>query len=117
MLFSIGSLGLRLRYIYDFRLWESHLKQLRYQIPYPITDFFFNNYRYYTEHFAYDKNNDTHTCPQGRVLRSNRSRYKGRNYYFKQYKTKSARAVRRGNPAPPPDRTERFYSEAGSRNI
>ncbi len=42
---------------------------------------------YNAEHFAYDKKGDTYTCPQGHILKSNGSRYKGRNYYFKQYKT------------------------------
>ncbi len=42
---------------------------------------------YNAEHFAYDRGQDTYTCPQGHLLKSNGSRYKGRNYYFKQYKT------------------------------
>ena len=44
--------------------------------------------RYNAEHFDYDKKNDTYTCPQGKLLTSNGSWYKGRNYYFKQYKTR-----------------------------
>lgn len=47
--------------------------------------------RYNAEHFAYDKNNDAYTCPEGHLLKSNGSRYKGRNYYFKQYKTKACK--------------------------
>lgn len=47
--------------------------------------------KYNAEHFAYDKSNDTYTCPQGHILKSNGSRYKGRNYYFKQYKTKACK--------------------------
>ncbi len=42
---------------------------------------------YNSEHFEYDKENDTYTCPQGNTLKSNGSTYKGRNYLFKQYKT------------------------------
>jgi len=42
---------------------------------------------YNAEHFAYDGDNDAYTCPQGHVLKSNGSRYRARNYYFKQYKT------------------------------
>lgn len=42
---------------------------------------------YNSEHFSYDKENDTYTCPQGNTLKSNGSTYKGRNYRFKQYKT------------------------------
>lgn len=43
--------------------------------------------RYNSEHFIYDKEKDTYTCPQKNILKSNGSNYKGRNYYFKQYKT------------------------------
>ncbi|MCG2462950.1 IS1182 family transposase [Flavobacteriaceae bacterium F89] len=46
---------------------------------------------YNAEHFEYDGKEDTYTCPQGHVLKSNGSRYKARNYFFKQYKTKSCR--------------------------
>ena len=42
---------------------------------------------YNSEHFNYDKQTDTYTCPQGNILKSNGSSYKGRNYQFKQYKT------------------------------
>ncbi len=42
---------------------------------------------YNAEHFAYDRDSDAYTCPQGHVLKSNGSRYKARNYYFKQYRT------------------------------
>lgn len=46
---------------------------------------------YNAERFAYDKGDDTYTCPQGHILKSNGSRYKGRNYYFKQYKTSACK--------------------------
>ncbi len=42
---------------------------------------------YNSEHFTYCKENDTYTCPQGNILKSNGSTYKGNNYRFKQYKT------------------------------
>lgn len=42
---------------------------------------------YNSEHFAYCKENDTYTCPQGNILKSNGKTYKGNNYRFKQYKT------------------------------
>jgi transposase len=42
---------------------------------------------YNSEHFVYNEQNDTYTCPQGNPLKSNGSTYKGRNYRFKQYKT------------------------------
>lgn len=47
--------------------------------------------QYNAEHFNYDKKNDTYTCPQGKLLTSNGSWYKGRNYYFKQYKTRACK--------------------------
>jgi transposase len=47
--------------------------------------------KYNAEHFDYDKGKNTYTCPQGHHLKSNGSRYKGRNYYFKQYKTKACK--------------------------
>ena len=49
------------------------------------------NPEYNVEHFNYDEETDTYTCPQGKVLTSNGSWYKARNYRFKQYKTKSCR--------------------------
>ncbi len=42
---------------------------------------------YNSEHFKYNKEDDTYMCPQGNTLKSNGSTYKGRNYRFKQYKT------------------------------
>lgn len=42
---------------------------------------------YNSEHFKYNTENDTYLCPQGNILKSNGSSYKGRNYRFKQYKT------------------------------
>ncbi len=46
---------------------------------------------YNAEHFAYDPEQDTYTCPQGHILKSNGSIYKARNYRFKQYKTKACK--------------------------
>lgn len=42
---------------------------------------------YNVEHFTYDGQADTYTCPQGHILKSNGSWYRARNYKFKQYKT------------------------------
>ncbi|QCX37333.1 IS1182 family transposase [Aureibaculum algae] len=42
---------------------------------------------YNSEYFEYNKESDTYLCPQGNILKSNGSTYKGRNYRFKQYKT------------------------------
>lgn len=47
--------------------------------------------RYNAEHFKYDQQKDTYTCPQGNVLTSNQTQYKARNYTFKQYKTKACK--------------------------
>jgi transposase len=54
------------------------------------------NHNYNYEHFIYDKEADTYTCPQGQVLRTNGSWYKektsaGNIIWFKQYKTKACR--------------------------
>ena len=54
------------------------------------------NHDYNYEHFIYDKESDTYTCPQGQVLRTNGSWYKQRSgcgsiSWFKQYKTKACR--------------------------
>lgn len=46
---------------------------------------------YNAENFEYDDHTDTYTCPQGNAMVSNGSWYKGRNYYFKQYKTKACK--------------------------
>ena len=46
---------------------------------------------YNAEHFRYDMDADTYTCPQGHRLASNGNRYKARNYTFKQYKTKACK--------------------------
>lgn len=46
---------------------------------------------YNSEHFIYNKQKDSYTCPQGHLLKSNGSTYKGRNYRFKQYKTKACK--------------------------
>ena len=53
-----------------------------------------HDYNY--EHFIYNKEADTYTCPQGQVLRTNGSWYKQRSStgsisWFKQYKTKACR--------------------------
>ena len=42
---------------------------------------------YNSENFIYCEENDNYTCPQGNILKSNGSTYKGNNYWFKQYKT------------------------------
>ena len=47
--------------------------------------------RYNVEHFGYDGDTDTYTCPQGHTLKSNGSWYRTRNYRFRQYKTKACR--------------------------
>lgn len=46
---------------------------------------------YNAEHFIYHKETDTYTCPEGHRLQSNQTRYKARNYTFKQYKTKACK--------------------------
>jgi len=53
-----------------------------------------HNYNY--ENFRYNREEDTYTCPQGQVLRTNGSWYKqlsstGSVSWFKQYKTKACR--------------------------
>jgi len=53
-----------------------------------------HDYNY--EHFIYDKEADTYTCPQGQLLHTNGSWYKQRSSsgnisWFKQYKTKTCR--------------------------
>lgn len=48
--------------------------------------------RYNAENFVYDKENDAYTCPEGRELTSNQTKYKARNYTFKQYKTKACKS-------------------------
>ncbi|MCL5129780.1 transposase, partial [Algibacter sp. L4_22] len=47
--------------------------------------------KYNSEHFKYSKENDTYTCPQGNILKTNGSTYKARNYRFKQYKTNTCK--------------------------
>ncbi|UAM97815.1 IS1182 family transposase [Polaribacter litorisediminis] len=47
---------------------------------------------YNAEYFVYNKEEDTYTCPEGHTLKSNGSHYKGRNYTFKQYKTKTCKS-------------------------
>jgi hypothetical protein len=54
------------------------------------------DHAYNYEHFIYDKEADTYTCPQGQVLRTKGSWYKQRSSsgsisWFKQYKTKACR--------------------------
>ncbi|MDO9340809.1 MAG: IS1182 family transposase [Bacteroidales bacterium] len=51
---------------------------------------------YNVEHFKYDQETDTYTCPQGEVLRTNGTWYKEHNrrdnvIIFKQYKTRSCK--------------------------
>jgi len=47
--------------------------------------------RYNAELFNYNPKNEIYTCPQGHTLTSNGTRYKARNYTFKQYKTKACK--------------------------
>lgn len=47
---------------------------------------------YNAENFIYDKKTDTYTCPEGQALTSNQTKYKARNYTFKQYKTKACKS-------------------------
>lgn len=47
--------------------------------------------KYNAENFIYNQEEDTYTCPQGNILTSNQTRYKARNYTFKQYKTKACK--------------------------
>jgi transposase len=54
------------------------------------------NHDYNYEHFCYDKEADTYTCPQGEILRTNGKWYKeltssGNIILFKQYKTKTCK--------------------------
>jgi len=54
------------------------------------------DHAYNYEHFRYDKEADTYTCPQGQILTTNGSWYKqlsssGSVSWFKQYKTKACR--------------------------
>jgi transposase len=49
------------------------------------------NPNYNVEHFTYNKETDTYTCPQNQTLTSNGNWYKARNYKFKQYKTKACK--------------------------
>lgn len=48
--------------------------------------------KYNSEHFAYNEETDTYTCPERNTLKSNGSTYKGRNYRFKQYKTNKCKS-------------------------
>ena len=55
------------------------------------------NHDYNYEHFIYDHQNDTYTCPQGQILRTNGSWYKeqtssGNTILFKQYKTAACKS-------------------------
>lgn len=49
------------------------------------------NPNYNVEHFTYNKESDTYTCPEHQTLTSNGTWYQGRNYKFKQYKTKACK--------------------------
>jgi hypothetical protein len=49
------------------------------------------NPNYNAEHFQYNTETDSYTCPQGHRLTSNGNWYKARNYRFKQYKTKACK--------------------------
>jgi len=55
------------------------------------------NHDYNMEHFSYDHQNDTYTCPQEQILRTNGSWYKeqtssGNTILFKQYKTPACKS-------------------------
>ena len=55
------------------------------------------NPEYNFEHFKYDQQSDTYTCPQGEALRTNGTWYKEHNrrdnvIIFKQYKTRSCKS-------------------------
>ena len=55
------------------------------------------NHDYNVKHFTYDHQNDTYTCPQGQILRTNGSWYKeqtssGNTILFKQYKTPACKS-------------------------
>jgi len=47
--------------------------------------------KYNVEHFKYDPQKDSYTCPEEQELTSNQNWYKARNYNFKQYKTKACK--------------------------
>jgi hypothetical protein len=47
---------------------------------------------YNSEHFIFNPQTDTYTCPKGHLLKSNGSTYKGHNYRFKQYETKACKS-------------------------
>ena len=47
--------------------------------------------KYNAEKFIYNAQENTYTCPEGNTLTSNQTRYKARNYSFKQYKTKACK--------------------------
>jgi hypothetical protein len=54
------------------------------------------NHAYNYEHFKYNREDDTYTCPQGQILSTNGSWYKeltssGNTILFKQYKTKACK--------------------------
>ena len=49
---------------------------------------------YNVEHFKYNANKDSYTCPEQQILTSNGNWYKARNYKFKQYKTKACKNCR-----------------------
>jgi transposase len=66
-------------------------------IPSPPSTSQAPNHNYNYEQFIYDKINDTYTCPQGWVLKTNGSWYKERTssgniILFKQYRTKSCKS-------------------------
>ncbi len=45
--------------------------------------------RYNVANFVYDTKNDCYICPEGETLKSNGTWFKGKNYSFKQYKSKA----------------------------
>jgi transposase len=45
------------------------------------------NPTYNSEHFIYNKENDTYTCPENQTLTTTGTQHKAHNYLFKQYRT------------------------------
>lgn len=50
--------------------------------------------KYNVENFIYSPEDDTYTCPEGKLLRSNNTWYQGKNYLFRQFKTNACKNCR-----------------------
>lgn len=48
--------------------------------------------KYNVENFAYSYQNDTYTCPQGNILKTNGTWHQGNNYKFRQYRTPACKS-------------------------